>query len=268
MTPAGLHVRTYRQGEPGHLPVVLLHGFPFDSRMWDDVAARVTVRGAVLAVDLPGLGGSPLATGTEPSLERSADLVAAALAARGVVRAAVVGLSMGGYVALALLERHPDLVAALGLLDTTSAADQDGPRANRLRIAGEVEASGTVEVVRPMVHAVLGASSVRSRPELAVRLGRLVDEQAPAGVAWSQRAMAGRPDRTAALRAFAGPALVLVGDGDEVTPLAAAERMRSALTGAELVVVPRSGHMSAVEQPAAVALAVDDLLRRAPTARR
>ncbi|HEY5553499.1 MAG TPA: alpha/beta fold hydrolase, partial [Cellulomonas sp.] len=160
MTPTTrLNVLTYRAGPRDLLPVVLLHAFPLDSRMWDDVAPLVPGARTVLAVDLPVLGGSAGPGTSAPSLDDAADAVAQTLVAVGLTRAVVVGLSMGGYVALALLDRHPGLIAGLGLLDTRSTADDDDTRANRLRVAAELELSGTVDAVRPMARALLGETS-------------------------------------------------------------------------------------------------------------
>ena len=262
-TTTPLNVLTYRTGPADLLPVVLLHAFPLDARMWDDVALLVPGPRAVLAVDLPGLGGSPGPGTTAPSLDDAADAVAQTLTAVGVERAVVVGLSMGGYVALAVLDRHPDRVAGLGLLDTRSTADDEAARENRLRVAAELESSGTVDAVRPMATALLGETSRTLRPELADRVGALIAQQTAAGVALSQRAMAARPDRTAVLRRFMGPALVLVGDEDVAAPVAAAEHMVEALAAPHLVVVPHAGHLTAIEDPAAVAEAIGELAARA-----
>ncbi|UJP41324.1 alpha/beta fold hydrolase [Cellulomonas palmilytica] len=254
-----LHV--LRDGGDG-LAVVLLHGFPLDHRMWRAVAEQLSVPTRVLAADLPGAGGADDAL-PEPSIEAAADRVAAELADAGVTRAVVVGLSMGGYVALALAERRAALVAALGLVDTKSTADTDEARANRLRIAEQAEATGSVEPVRGMATALVGESTRSAQPEVGAQLAAWIEDQSPAGVAWAQRAMASRPDRTDVLAAFAGPVAVVVGDEDAVTPVEAAQHLASAARQAQLVVVPRSGHMSAVEQPAAVAAALSDLVQRA-----
>lgn len=262
-----VHVLREASADAG-LPLVLLHGFPLDHRMWEPVAGRVDGARAVLAVDLPGAGGSTAADPAlpEPALEASADAVAHALAAASVDRAVVAGLSMGGYVALALLERHPGLVAGLGLVDTRSTADTDDARANRLRIADEVLASGSVDPVRPMAGMLVGETTRASAPDLVEQIAAWIDGQDPGGVAWSQRAMAARPDRTELLRGFAGPVAVVVGEEDQIAPLEAAEHMVAAAPAAQLVVVPRSGHMSAVEQPDEVAAALSDLAARADSA--
>jgi len=262
-------VHTFREGTPdGGLPIVLVHGFPLDHRMWLAAATSFPAKRAVLAVDLPGTPGHDRSL-PEPSLDASADYVADALAQAGVTRAVVVGMSMGGYVALALVERHPTLVAALGLVDTKSTADTPEALANRLRIADEAEATGSVAPVRPMATSLVGVSTRAFRPVLSDEIAVWIEDQPPAGVAWSQRAMAARPDRTEVLRAFTGPVTVLVGDEDALTPLAAAEHMVAAATSAastRLVVVPHAGHMAAFEQPDVVAMAVAELAARADDA--
>ncbi|HUX71464.1 MAG TPA: alpha/beta fold hydrolase, partial [Cellulomonadaceae bacterium] len=130
-----LAVHELRAGDAraGSAPLVLLHGFPVDSRMWTEVAALLPGGRDVLAIDLPGLGDSAagtvvadrlgeagVASTSAPALETSADAVWLTLQRRGVERAIVVGLSMGGYVAMAILDRHPGLVRGLALLDTRS----------------------------------------------------------------------------------------------------------------------------------------------------
>lgn len=249
-------------GDGTGTPLVLLHAFPLDARMWADVVALLPGDEPVLAVDLPGLGAAAAHPLPEPSLEAAADAVADALTRAGHRRAVVAGLSMGGYVALALAERHPDLVVGLGLLDTKAVADADEARANRLRVADAVEAAGTVDAVLPMAADLLGAAA-RTRVGVVARVEGWIAAQPPAGVAWSQRAMAARPDRLAVLEAFRGrPALVLVGEEDRPTPVAEARRTADAL-GVEPVVVPGAGHLTAVEDPAAVAEALGVLVAQA-----
>ncbi|MCC2334530.1 alpha/beta fold hydrolase [Cellulomonas wangsupingiae] len=245
-------------------PIVLLHAFPLDHRMWDDVARDLARTRDLLAPDLPVASGEPL---PEPSLDVAADRVADAIRAAGGGPAVVAGLSMGGYVALALLERHPELVAGLALVDTKVVADTADAAANRRRVADEVEAAGSVDPVRGMVDVLLGETTRSARPEVVERVGAWIGEQDPARVAWAQRAMSVRPDRTDALRAFDGPVTVVVGDEDTVTGTDAADHMVATAAHALLVVVPRVGHLSAVEDPAVVRSAVAELAQRVDAAR-
>lgn len=263
MSPVAVRRAAGSGDDEDALPLVLLHAFPLDSRMWDEAGSLVPGPRAVYAVDLPGSPGHVDTLPGTPSLDVSADLVAGALAEAGIARAVVAGLSMGGYVALALLERHPSLVAGLGLVDTKSVADTPAAAANRLARASRLEESGTLDEVLPDVDTLLGETSRVARSDVRDQVLGWIREQVPAGLAWSQRAMAARPDRTAALHAFAGPVTVVVGDEDTVTPVAVAEEMSIAAGGAPLVVVRGAGHLSAVEDPAAVAAALADLAQRA-----
>lgn len=244
-------------------PVVLLHAFPLDHRMWDEVAAGLSASRTVLAPDLPVPSDATLPA---PGLEAAADHVADLLRAAGGP-AVVVGLSMGGYVALALLERHPELVAGLALVDTRSTADPPEAAERRRRTAQDVEDAGTVEPVQGGVTTLVGETTRAARPEVVERVAAWVDEQDPARVAWAQRAMAARPDRTEVLRTYAGPVTVVVGDEDTLTGADAAEHLVRTAEQALLVVVPRVGHLSAVEDPAAVTTAVAELAQRVDAAR-
>lgn len=270
-----LRLHTLREGEPGRLPLVLLHGFPLDHRMWLDVTDLLAGDRTVLAPDLPGFGASPsgrdvaLACGADPaapSIDVMADGVAATLRAAGVERAVVAGLSMGGYVAMALAERHPGLVAGLGLIDTKATADDDAARQKRLEIARTVRAEMRVDAVFGMRTSVLGVTNRVARPDLVERIERWIRDQGPRAVAWAQEAMAARPDRTAVLSAYAGPSVVVVGDEDELSPVPTAEHMADALGDVELVVVRGAGHMTSNESPEPVASALATLLRRAERA--
>lgn len=245
-------------------PIVLLHAFPLDHRMWDDVAEGLADGRRVIAPDVPVPPGVEL---PDVTLDAAADLLAATIRQEVDGPVVVAGLSMGGYLALALLERHRDLVAGLALVDTKVTAD--GPEAveRRLRVADEVESSGSVDAVRGMVDVLLGETTRTARPEVVQRVAAWVHEQDPARVAWSQRAMAARPDRADVLASFDGPVAVVVGDEDTVTGVDDARHAVASAAAAQLVVVPRAGHLTAVEEPAAVRDALADLAQTVDDAR-
>ncbi|HEU0133061.1 MAG TPA: alpha/beta fold hydrolase [Mycobacteriales bacterium] len=231
--------------------VLLLHAFPLNASMW--VAQREALSDGyrVLCPDQRGFGGTQLGH-DDPSLDEVADDVAAMLDARKVDTCVLGGLSMGGYVAMAFLRRHPDRVRALVLADTKAGADAEAAVANRLRIAEEVVAAGSsAQLVDELLPTLLGPTTRERRPLVAGRVKALV-ERAPAyAVAWAQRAMAARPDSYETLRSVAVPALVVVGEEDAMSPRAEADAMVEAIPGATLAVVPEAGHLSAVEHPEA-----------------
>lgn len=262
-SPATGKLATFTLRDGGGVPFVLLHGFPLDHRMWAACAQHLPPGTRAIGVDLPGAGHSDL-DGFRPSIEHAADAVHRSMIAEGEGNAVVVGHSMGGYVALALAERHPGFVAGLGLVNTKSTADTEEARAKRLRIAAAVDGSQTVDAVLSMPAALVGSTSTESRRHLFPLLDSWIRAQSPAGVAWAQRAMAARPDRTAVLDAFDAPVAVVAGAEDSLMPLAEAEHMVRAAASpsgsvagdAALTLVPGVGHMSPVEDPQAVAAAL------------
>lgn len=248
-------------GPNSAVPLVLLHGFPLDARMWDDVIVELPAV-PVLAVDLPGFGAA--VDSAEPegaTLESFADAVAFALAQEQVRGAVIAGLSMGGYVAMALAERHPELFAGIALLDTKASADGVEARAARLAVARSALEEAGAGAVAPMVETLLGPSSTTGRPEVLEQVRTWLSQAPPAGIAAAQRAMASRPDRLDAL-ALDVPALVLRGAEDGLATVQDHEQMAAALK-VEVTTVPAVGHLSAVEDPASVAAALADLHQRA-----
>ena len=240
-----LHARDVGTGTP----LVLLHAFPLSSAMWLAQREGLANRFRVITPDLRGFGGSVLGD-DEPSVDAMADDVAAVLRRLGVGRAVVGGLSMGGYVAMALCRRHPDLVLGLVLAATRATADTEPVREVRLRQAARLEADDSTQVlVDEVLPGLVGPTTLRRRALVYGRVRGLVQATPPRAAAWAQRAMAGRTEAFDTLRSLRVPALVMVGDEDAPAAEGEARAMAGALPDAELLVIPRSGHLCAVEQP-------------------
>jgi len=241
--------------------LVLLHAFPLDASMWDGVLPALRGVGQVVTVDLPGFGASPL-PGAAPSLDVAADGVLAALDDLGRERVVLAGCSMGGYVALAVVRRAPDRVAGLALVDSKAEADGEEARANRERIAQAVTGEAGTRALLPMLETLLGPTTRAERPDVVEGVRRTLLGADPAAVAWSQRAMAARPDSTDLLGRVDVPSAVVVGEDDAVTGPHVARATAAALPDSVLTVVPRCGHLSPVERPDAVAAALTALAVR------
>lgn len=239
--------------------VVLLHAFPCDSRMWQPQAQALADSGRrVLAYDLPGFGRSALLD-EEPSLEAVARAVVDDLALRGVDRAVLAGVSLGGYVAMAVLRAQPELAAALVLCDTKATADAEQALANRERIAVAVESepAGVARVLEQAVlPGLLGETTFRDRPEVVEQVRGWLRDADAATVAWYQRAMARRPDSRGVLAAAALPTLVVRGDEDALSSAAEAQILVGTSPEATLATVPAAGHLANVEDPPAVTEAI------------
>lgn len=244
------------------VPLVLLHAFPLSRAMWAPVVPLLTGISRVILVDLPGLGGSPLPDSGDPSLEVSADAVVAVLDRFDVARAVLAGVSMGGYVALALARRHPGRVAGLALIDTRAEADAEPARVNRFRMAEAVLGEAGTRALAPLLDTLLGLTTRTRRPALVETVRGWLDQAPPSGVAWSQRAMAARPDSTSVLAGLTVPAAVLVGEEDELSPVPVAQAMTASLPDGVLTVIPAAGHLTPLEAPQQVAAALTGLMLR------
>jgi pimeloyl-ACP methyl ester carboxylesterase len=227
---------------PG-VPLVLLHAFPLDRRMWDGVRLGDDVE--VVAPDQRGFGGSSLGGG-EPDLAAVAADVIALLGGR---RAVFGGCSMGAYVAMAVLRAAPELVAGLVLVSGRATADTDAGRANRYAMAARIDDEGPGFVADAMLPALLGVETHERRPEVVAAVRALVSEQDGAAVAWAQRAMAVRPDSSELLAGTDVPTLIVRGEQDALIPLEEAEAMATLIPKAEVVVLAGAGHLPPVEAP-------------------
>ncbi|KFZ80085.1 alpha/beta hydrolase [Amycolatopsis sp. MJM2582] len=236
------------------LPLVLLHAFPVDARMWDAVRAPLSERLRLITPDQRGLGRSPLPeTDREPDLDDAARDVVALLDQLELDKVVLGGCSMGGYLTMAVLRLAPERVGGLVFIDTKATADTPEAAQARHDVAARVEAEGAgwmPEAVTP------GLLAEKARPEVVERLRELITTQPPSGIAWAARAMAARPDSLETLRSADVPALVVVGEEDGLTPLEAANTLVETLPDATLVVLPEAGHLTPLEDPAGVVEAI------------
>ncbi|HMF08726.1 MAG TPA: alpha/beta fold hydrolase [Thermoanaerobaculia bacterium] len=234
--------------------VVLIHGYPLDGAMWSSVARRLSDRFRVLKPDLPGHGENPAAP--EGTIDSYADFVSSVVEASGGA-VGLAGFSMGGYVALALLKRRPEQVAALALVDSRAVADDEVARAKRDESIALLRQSG----VEPVAEAMLGkllAPEALTRGDLADRVRRIVRRQSAAAFESDLMAMRGRPDSVEFLSKIAIPALIVAGEKDVISQPDEGRAMAEAIPGARLTLIPGSGHLTPMESPAAVARALGD----------
>ncbi len=244
------------------VPLVLLHAFPLNSAMWLAQREGLSDVCHVITPDFRGFGGTQLGM-DEPSLDVFADDVARLLDQRALDRVVLGGLSMGGYVAMAFVRRHADRLRALILADTKASADPEPARQNRLRIADELTADSTSDVLlTDVLPNLVGPTTVEKRPLLFGRVKGLVQQAPAAAAAWAQRAMAARPDSFDALRSLDVPTMVIIGDEDALSSPDDAKAMVEVISDIELVTLPGSGHLTAVEVPEPFNAAVREFLTR------
>lgn len=230
--------------------VLFLHAYTLDASQWDHQVAALSGDRRCVRVDLWGCGDSPPPPDETPSLDSYAASVLAALDARGIDRFTVVGLSMGGYLAFAMLRRARSRIRALALCSTRAAGDDAPRRDDRLAIAERVEREQSVEsIVEPMIERLLAPTSI-GEPHISDPVRGRIRRCSPAGIAYAQRAMAARPDSTDMLGSIDLPTLVIAGTQDAIIPVAEVRAMSGAITGATLIELD-CGHLTNLEEPRA-----------------
>jgi 3-oxoadipate enol-lactonase len=240
-------------------PLLLLHAFPLDRRMWDAQVEALAGRCRVIRFDARGFGHSPPDAGPL-TMERIADDAAAVLDALGIEKAVIGGCSMGGYAALAFARRHPPRLTGLYLQDTRAGADSEEARTGRAALAERVLREGAAVAADSLLPRLLGETTKQERPELEARLREHVLGTSPRAIANALHGLAARADSSASLAGFSVPCLVLVGAEDVVTPPSESEALAAAIPGARLEVVPGAGHLANLEQPALVNAALEGFL--------
>lgn len=239
--------REVHYAEQGSGPLALLiHGYPLDHTVWLNQLAALSDIRRVVALDLPGYGMSERVTGSPLTMEGMAADVAGFIAALEYDQADIVGLSMGGYVALALWELHPSLLRSLALANTMAQADSEESKAGREAQAQQVVAEGRVPLATKLVGALLSPAHELTA---AARLRTMVESAPVETIVASLRGMAARPDRTELLATITVPTLVVSGEEDSLIPPLDSHEMASTIPGSEFLVIPGAGHLGPIERP-------------------
>lgn len=221
--------------------IVLIHPFPVDATFWDPVAGVLRAAGHdVLTPNLPGFGGRQL----EPdwTMRGEADSLAAQIPAGSVV----VGLSMGGYAALALLAAHPDRVGSLVLADTRAAGEAPEGMAGRRDTAASLRANGSAAFLDAFVPKALRPDPA---PAVVAQVRQIAEAQPADAMADATMAIATRDDTDGLLPDIAVPVLVIVGEHDAIIPPSVHTEMAARIPDATLAVIGGAGHLTALEEP-------------------
>ena len=223
------------------LPIVLVPGLNCSARLYADQIPALWQIGAVTVAD--------------HRRDDSMAAMARRILAGAPARFALAGLSMGGYVAFEIMRQAPERVAKLALLDTGARAETPERTAERKPLI-EMARQGRFAEITENQYPLLVHKSRHGEAELKAKVRAMNEETGPEAYVRQQQAIMGRPDSRPGLAAIACPTLVLVGDGDELTPLVLAREMAAGIRGARLVVIPDCGHLATLERPEAVTRAL------------
>lgn len=222
-------------GEP--IPTVLIPGLGDSARLFE--------------AQIPVLWRFGPVTVADHTRDERMSALAARVLAHAPPRFALAGLSMGGYAALEIMRQAPERVLRLALLDTSARPDSEEATQLRLAAIARAERGEYQQVTEELWPRVVHSNRVGDEALKRNFITSHLETGAEAYVR-QQRAIIGRADSRPSLAAIRCPTLVVVGDDDRITPLALAQELVHGIAGARLVVVPDSGHLSCIEQPATV----------------
>ncbi len=223
--------------------LVFLHGFCEDLRIWDSFAPEFEENFLVCRIDLPGFGKSP--TGSD-DLNEWARACFEVLDSQNIRHFSLIGHSMGGYAALAMMEQAPERILRFVSFHSSPLPDPEEKKANRLRQVAIVQERGVASYVNSLIPTLFKPGY--EGPELHTSLS-IAREQSVAGIASALRAMRARPDRSRILSDFEAPVLMLSGRYDALLAMDDQERVARSLKKGIHRVLEGSGHMGFFEEP-------------------
>ena len=285
ITVNGIRLAYLRRGKG--MPLVLVHGYPLDHRIWDEVVPLLEDEFDLILPDLRGFGESGmvevpgvssaetpgLSTVETPGLssaetpglssaetpytltDMAGDLLAL-LDHLGIEQVCMAGHSMGGYIALAFACAWPGRLRGLGLVASQARADTPDRRQARYDAASAILKNGVRQVAEEM------SAKLTPDERVQARVRKLIEAQSPAGLAGALRAMAERQDATPFLPSFHFPVVIVHGEADVLVPVERAREVKAALPQASFVEVTGAGHMPMLEAPEITAKALKTLLRQ------
>lgn len=247
----GLQIAYTRKGTGK--PLVLVHGYPLDHTIWDEVVPLLENDFDMILPDLRGFGQSDVVESQYKIVDMAAD-IAGLLDQLGIEKAAIAGHSMGGYISLAFARAYPERVLGLGLVASQAPADPSEKAQGRYEAAAEIMKTG----VKPVAESMPAKLTPDERVQAFAR--SLIAAQPPAGLAGALKAMADRDDSTSSLSGFQFPVVLVHGEADELIPVQRAHDIKAAIPHATLMTLADGGHMPMMENPEATVTALKKLL--------
>ncbi len=252
-----MHIADSQRGDKC---VVLLHGYLESMLVWDEFAALLKESVRVVTIDLPGHGVS-MVTSEVHNMEYLAECVALAMEALGIERYSVVGHSMGGYVALAMVEKYASRLESIVLLSSTTSADSQEKCDRRRREIELIKAGKKNMLARLVPHAGFAPENVQRLKDYIEDIGELILMTEDEGVIAILGGMIERKSRGELLRQSGVPHMFIFGRHDYYIPVEIAEEMIAADPTARVVWLEHSGHMGFYEEPELCVQAILEMVK-------
>ncbi len=232
----------------GNIPIIFIHGFPFDKSSWQPQMEFLKHTHRVLAYDIRGFGKST-AGEENVSISLFTDDLIELMDVLQIEKAVACGLSMGGYILLNAVNRYPERFEAIILSDTQCIADSAEGKAKRYKTIDQINEEGLKDFADGFVKNIFCPDSLENKNELVEKIRDIILTTSPITITGTLSALGQRPEMCSTLNEILIPVLILCGEEDTITPMTRAEFLYRNIANSELHSIGKAGHMSNLEQP-------------------
>lgn len=246
-------------GETNKETILFIHGFPLSKETWEEQVKFLSPYFRIVTYDLCGLGNSTNETGFVTIDSHVADLIAI-LDFLKLKRVNLVGLSMGGYIALRAVNLFPERFKSLILSNTRADADSNEAKEKRFAQIASLSNGGHATFAKDTSMALYSEEFRKKNFDKPLQLKELILRQSKNGLCGNILAMASRQDANEFLAKIKLPVLVITGDKDKVIPHKEGLKMKTLIPGAKLYQIKEAGHLSNIEQPVVFSKKIKEFL--------
>jgi len=243
------------------IPVLFIHGFPLSRKMWSPQLISLSKIASLISIDLRGHGDSYPFDGPY-SMELLADDCVKLMKFLNVLSPFVVcGLSMGGYVIMAMYRKYPEFFR--GMILTSTRPEPDPPEGKKVRDESirNAQVSGTRRIVNTMLPNLFSSVTQTKNPHLSKQIQIMMTKTSVQGIIGALQGIRDRPDSLLLLNQISCPVLIVHGTDDKIVPMNEAELMERKISNSRLVKINDAGHLPNLEQPDKYNQAIRDFLR-------
>lgn len=243
------HVVSFTDDGPIGAPVIIfIHGFPFNKSMWNTQIEALKNNFHVIAYDVRGHGNSDSGD-SDFSIDLFVSDLLSFMNVLKINNTILVGLSMGGYIALNAVENYPDRFDALILSDTQCVADTPEVKEKRMNAIEAIRKSGVENYADESIKNLFAPESFTTRKEEVADIREMIVKTSGESLCSTLLALSIRNETCSKLAEIKVPVLILVGKEDKITPPAAAQLMHEKIKNSSLHIIDHAGHLSNMENP-------------------
>jgi 3-oxoadipate enol-lactonase len=242
---------SYNDEGPEEAPVIIfIHGFPFNMCMWEKQVNALKDNYRVIAYDVRGHGKSEAGSGAF-SIELFASDLMGLMDKLELDKAIVCGLSMGGYIALNAIQKHPDRFDALVLCDTQCTADTPEGKEKRMKTIESIKENGVEGYANESINHLFAPETYTNKQKEIAAVREMIVNTSIESLCKTLDALASRNETCGKLQDIKAPVLIMVGNEDRITPPAVSRLMDAKIENSAMFTIVHAGHVSSMENPEA-----------------